>query len=97
MGWFGEGKYPSVSMFDSARISSTFTTNLHILDSPQANASQQYQDADPNNQASFTHELIAGAASYEAAKAYENHCAANGTCPSFPPCLMSLLSLMFTT
>ncbi|MCJ1353634.1 MAG: hypothetical protein MMC33_003621 [Icmadophila ericetorum] len=47
-------------------------------DSPQANASQQYQDADPNNQASFTHELIAGAASYEAAKAYENHCAANG-------------------
>ena len=36
------------------------------------------QDADPDNKASFTHELIAGAASYEAAKAYENHCDANG-------------------
>ncbi|MCJ1421498.1 hypothetical protein MMC32_007862 [Xylographa parallela] len=47
-------------------------------DSDQAQASQQMQNADPNNQASFTHELIAGAASYEAAKAYENHCDANG-------------------
>ncbi|KAF8257206.1 hypothetical protein EI94DRAFT_1597967 [Lactarius quietus] len=34
-----------------------------------------YQDA---NQASVTHELLGGAAAYEAAKAYENHCAANG-------------------
>ncbi|MCJ1439363.1 hypothetical protein MMC27_008755 [Xylographa pallens] len=47
-------------------------------DSDQAQASQQLQNADSNNQASFTHELIAGAASYEAAKAYENHCDANG-------------------
>ncbi|MCJ1394228.1 hypothetical protein MMC18_007106 [Xylographa bjoerkii] len=45
-------------------------------DSDQAQASQQMQNTD--NQPSFTHELIAGAASYEAAKAYENHCAANG-------------------
>ncbi|MCJ1288220.1 hypothetical protein MMC26_007575 [Xylographa opegraphella] len=47
-------------------------------DSDQAQASQQMQNAGPDNQASFTHELIAGAASYEAAKAYEKHCAANG-------------------
>ncbi|MCJ1473882.1 hypothetical protein MMC13_002537 [Lambiella insularis] len=44
-------------------------------DSDQAQASQQLQS---DNQASFTHELIAGAASYEAAKAYENHCNQNG-------------------
>jgi len=30
------------------------------------------------HEASWSHELIAGAASYEAAKAYENHVAANG-------------------
>ncbi len=40
------------------------------------------QNAQPDNQASFTHELIAGAASYEADKAYENHCNANGISPS---------------
>jgi hypothetical protein len=31
-----------------------------------------------DNQASFSHEIIAGAASYEAMKAYENHCNENG-------------------
>jgi len=30
------------------------------------------------HQATLSHELIAGAASYEAAKAYENHCSENG-------------------
>ncbi|KAJ3740345.1 hypothetical protein DFH05DRAFT_1508427 [Lentinula detonsa] len=30
------------------------------------------------HKAELSHELIAAAASYEAAKAYENHCAANG-------------------
>jgi hypothetical protein len=30
------------------------------------------------NTGSLTHEIIAGAASYEAMKAYENHCNANG-------------------
>ncbi|GJJ14816.1 hypothetical protein Clacol_009084 [Clathrus columnatus] len=30
------------------------------------------------HKAEFSHELIAGAASFEAAKAYEKHCAANG-------------------
>jgi len=46
-------------------------------DSSQAQAYDQVNNA-PDNQASFTHELIAGAASYEAAKAYENHCDQNG-------------------
>ncbi|EKM56887.1 uncharacterized protein PHACADRAFT_254254 [Phanerochaete carnosa HHB-10118-sp] len=30
------------------------------------------------HEASWSHELIAGAAAFEAAKAYENHCAENG-------------------
>ncbi|CAK5271190.1 unnamed protein product [Mycena citricolor] len=30
------------------------------------------------HEASFSHELIAGAAAFEAAKAYEKHCAENG-------------------
>jgi len=47
-------------------------------DSNQAQASQALQNNQPDNQASFSHELIAGAASYEASKAYENHCAQNG-------------------
>ncbi|KZT39617.1 putative phosphoglycerate mutase family protein [Sistotremastrum suecicum HHB10207 ss-3] len=34
------------------------------------------------HEASWSHELIAGAASYEAAKAYENHVAENGQPPS---------------
>ena len=50
----------------------------YSTDSDQAQAAQQLQNNQPDNQASFSHELIAGAASYEAAKAYENHCAANG-------------------
>jgi len=44
-------------------------------DSDQAQAYQQTQD---DNQASLSHEVIAGAASYEAMKAYENHCNTNG-------------------
>ncbi|KAF4981398.1 hypothetical protein F66182_17167 [Fusarium sp. NRRL 66182] len=45
-------------------------------DSAQADSYNQYQNT--NHEASFSHELIAGAASYEAAKAYERHCEANG-------------------
>ncbi|KAF8549091.1 hypothetical protein OG21DRAFT_1488838 [Imleria badia] len=35
-------------------------------------------DSAPPHQASLSHELIAGAAAFEAAKAYENHCEENG-------------------
>ncbi|KAJ5633646.1 hypothetical protein N7528_001488 [Penicillium herquei] len=48
-------------------------------DSQQADYAQQWNDSEPRqHEASWSHELIAGAASYEAAKAYENHCAQNG-------------------
>ncbi|KAK4689068.1 hypothetical protein P7C73_g1029, partial [Tremellales sp. Uapishka_1] len=33
---------------------------------------------DQDHKATFSHELIGGAAAFEAAKAYENHCAQNG-------------------
>ncbi|KAF5363511.1 hypothetical protein D9756_000974 [Leucocoprinus leucothites] len=41
-------------------------------DSNQAQAWNQYQNTEPH-EAKLSHELIAGAASYEAAKAYEEH------------------------
>ncbi|GJE86705.1 DUF3759 domain-containing protein [Phanerochaete sordida] len=49
-------------------------------DSDQAQAYNQYQQYDDPqaHKAELSHELIAGAASYEAAKAYENHCERNG-------------------
>ncbi|KAJ5921663.1 CipC1 protein [Penicillium verhagenii] len=48
-------------------------------DSEQASSHQQWNESDPKqHEASFAHELIAGAASYEAAKAYEKHEQANG-------------------
>ncbi|GFF94071.1 phosphoglycerate mutase family protein [Aspergillus udagawae] len=49
-------------------------------DSDQAQAYDQYQSMP--HEAKISHELIAAAASYEAAKAYENHVAENGPPPS---------------
>ncbi|KAJ5287799.1 hypothetical protein N7478_003485 [Penicillium angulare] len=52
-------------------------------DSDQAQAYNEYNSAPPQeHEASKIHELLAGAASYEAAKAYEDHVAANGQPPS---------------
>ncbi|KAF7712226.1 Uncharacterized protein PECH_003815 [Penicillium ucsense] len=53
-------------------------------DSPHADAYQQYQSEgiQPQHEASFAHELLAGAASFEAAKAYEDHVARNGAPPN---------------
>ncbi|KAJ3547234.1 hypothetical protein NM688_g5421 [Phlebia brevispora] len=45
-------------------------------DSDQAQAYQQVTERP--HEAEWSHELIAGAAAYEAAKAYENHRAENG-------------------
>ncbi|KAJ5630067.1 CipC1 protein [Penicillium herquei] len=43
-------------------------------DSQQRSHHEQWNSSDPKqHEASFAHELIAGAASYEAAKAYEEH------------------------
>ncbi|KAJ3555831.1 hypothetical protein NM688_g2362 [Phlebia brevispora] len=52
-------------------------------DSPEARAYSQVTNARTDeHKASLSHELIAAAASYEAAKAYEEHCRRNGQPPS---------------
>ncbi|KAJ7068347.1 hypothetical protein C8F01DRAFT_605671 [Mycena amicta] len=55
---------------------------LHKLHhSDDEKAYEQVINVDPENQehkAKLSHELIAAAAAYEAAKKYEEHCAANG-------------------
>ena len=50
-----------------------------VDDSDQAAAYDQVINAP--HKAELSHELIAAAASYEAAKAYEHHCAQNGKFP----------------
>ncbi|RDK41663.1 hypothetical protein M752DRAFT_294502 [Aspergillus phoenicis ATCC 13157] len=54
-------------------------------DSEQAQAAQEFREFNPQEQevteehkAKFSHELIGGAAAYEAMKAYEEHQAKNG-------------------
>ncbi|KAJ3314533.1 hypothetical protein HDV04_006072 [Boothiomyces sp. JEL0838] len=46
----------------------------------EAKAAEVYgmQKVEPHHKASLTHEVIAGAAAFEAARKYEQHCAANG-------------------
>ncbi|KAJ5719044.1 CipC1 protein [Penicillium malachiteum] len=52
-------------------------------DSQQRSHHEQWNSSDPKkHEASFAHELIAGAASYEAAKAYEEHEKREGKCPA---------------
>ncbi|GAA5826540.1 hypothetical protein JCM5353_003045 [Sporobolomyces roseus] len=50
-------------------------------DSEQAQAYNRVQNEEPH-QSSFSHELIAGAAAFEAEKAYERHVAQNGKPPN---------------
>ncbi|KAE8340660.1 hypothetical protein BDV24DRAFT_164137 [Aspergillus arachidicola] len=49
-------------------------------DSEQAQHYERFNnyDGSAEHKASFTHELIAGAASFEAMKAYNDHCERNG-------------------
>ncbi|KAJ3725967.1 hypothetical protein EV361DRAFT_877351 [Lentinula raphanica] len=49
---------------------------FHHESSDEANAYEQVQNS--THKAELSHELIAAAASYEAAKAYEKHCEKNG-------------------
>ncbi|KAB8229832.1 hypothetical protein BDV23DRAFT_165023 [Aspergillus alliaceus] len=53
-------------------------------DSEQAESYKQLQNynGSEEHKAKFSHELIAGAASFEAMKAYEDHVARNGQPPS---------------
>ncbi|KAJ3017437.1 hypothetical protein HKX48_003539 [Thoreauomyces humboldtii] len=56
---------------------------LGLGDSQQAHARVYQQDQVPEeHKSSFTHELISGAAGFEAMKAYEHHVAQNGPPPS---------------
>ncbi|KAJ1303273.1 hypothetical protein OPQ81_011470 [Rhizoctonia solani] len=50
-------------------------------DSKQAQAYNQLQTTEQLHDPSWAHELIAGAAAFEAAKAYEGHVAVNGHPP----------------
>ncbi|KAL4950939.1 hypothetical protein BDW69DRAFT_171096 [Aspergillus filifer] len=50
-------------------------------DTHQARSYEEFNNLDSTNEehrAKFSHELIAGAASFEAMKAYEEHCERNG-------------------
>ncbi|KAJ7228595.1 hypothetical protein GGX14DRAFT_613756 [Mycena pura] len=52
---------------------------LHKLHSDDEKAYEQVVNAEtPEHKAKLSHELIAAAAAYEAAKKYEEHCAENG-------------------
>lgn len=73
MGWFS-GEYP----LDPSLIPTLPLTHIYLDDSEQAQAYNTYNGQEEHDP-SVIHELIAGAASYEAAKAYENHVAENGT------------------
>ncbi|KAJ5994380.1 hypothetical protein N7451_010104 [Penicillium sp. IBT 35674x] len=51
--------------------------------SDQAQAHEEWQQIQgPEHEAKFSHELLAGAASFAAARAYENHVAQNGQPPN---------------
>ncbi|CDS04119.1 hypothetical protein LRAMOSA07074 [Lichtheimia ramosa] len=46
-----------------------------------ANQHAEVENTEPGHEAKLSHELIAAAASYEAAKAYNKHCEENGEVP----------------
>ncbi|RDA95417.1 hypothetical protein CP533_5384 [Ophiocordyceps camponoti-saundersi (nom. inval.)] len=50
----------------------------HLDDSQQARAYEELTQGSQPHEAKFSHELIGGAAAYEAAKAYEDHVSRNG-------------------
>ncbi|KII94117.1 hypothetical protein PLICRDRAFT_416458 [Plicaturopsis crispa FD-325 SS-3] len=53
-------------------------SSLFHHDSDEHKAHSEITGGDDSHKAQWTHELIAGAASYEAAQAYEKHVAKNG-------------------
>ncbi|KAH9948064.1 hypothetical protein B0H21DRAFT_690787 [Amylocystis lapponica] len=60
-------------------------------DSSEAQAHAQLSGG--QHHAQLSHELIAGAAAYEAAKAYEHHCAAHGKPPTHEKAMEILAGL----
>ena len=69
MGWFDSKRGDLSSVFAS--------TDLSLDDSDQAQAYDKVNSG--SHEAEWSHELLGGAAAYEAAKAYEEHAAKNGT------------------
>ncbi|KAG2156092.1 hypothetical protein DEU56DRAFT_765516 [Suillus clintonianus] len=51
---------------------------MGFLDAFTSSQSEQFYDSDAPHKASLSHELLGGAVAFEAAKAYEDHCAKNG-------------------
>jgi hypothetical protein len=80
MGWFSGTWLSPIPPWSFCFAVSLLTPAYQTDDSDQSRAYNDYNQGGVNqeHEASFTHELIAGAASYEAAKAYEKHCDENG-------------------
>ncbi|OAX43467.1 hypothetical protein K503DRAFT_140006 [Rhizopogon vinicolor AM-OR11-026] len=51
---------------------------MGFLDAFSSSQSDEFNGSDEPHKASLSHELLGGAAAFEAAKAYEDHCAKNG-------------------
>ena len=77
MGWFGGELHPSGHPAFAFRADFSHTA---VDDSPQAQAYDEVVNRP--HEAKWTHELLGGAAAYEAAKAYEDHVASNGKLPA---------------
>jgi hypothetical protein len=92
MGWFGTltSAKPLPLMLCPANLPISAADD----DSHQARSYDEFQNLDHTNEehrAKMSHELIAGAASFEAMKAYEDHVARNGTHPQLPPLFPAII------
>jgi hypothetical protein len=69
MGWFDDSS-DNAQAYEQARTPSRTTECPSLTCRPQVNSAP--------HKAELSHELLGSAAAFEAAKAWENHCAANG-------------------
>ncbi|KAG1754070.1 uncharacterized protein EDB91DRAFT_1101464 [Suillus paluster] len=51
---------------------------MGFLDVFSSSQNDEFRDSDAPHEASLSHELLGGAVAFEAARAYEQHCAKNG-------------------
>ena len=76
---FGWGKHVPHAGYPSIVLPSTirFNADSHVLDDAQDAHQQVYDQGggydNPDNQAKFSHEVVAGAASFGAMKLFEDH------------------------
>jgi hypothetical protein len=76
---------PDCSLCPIRPLSFPSTLSLHCVLVSHPSPAHPRSNIDPNNpehKAKLSHELIGGAAGFEAMKAYEQHCAKNGQPPS---------------